>query len=65
LEQRRRVLLDPQAIAKLIPWAKIESLVIARHIPVDRRHNAKIDYPALLRQLNKQKWITRVAILNS
>jgi acyl-CoA synthetase (AMP-forming)/AMP-acid ligase II len=65
LEQRRRVLLDPQAIAKLIPWAKIESLVIAHHIPVDRRHNAKIDYPALLRQLNKQKWITRVAILNS
>jgi hypothetical protein len=65
LEQRRRALLNPQAVAKLIPWAKIESLVIARHIPVDRRHNAKIDYPALLRQLDEEKWITRVAISNS
>ena len=34
-----------------LPWAGIEALVELPQIPLDRRHNAKIDYPALHRAL--------------
>lgn len=34
-----------------LAWAKLGSLRIIKRIPVDRRHNAKIDYPALTKKL--------------
>jgi acyl-coenzyme A synthetase/AMP-(fatty) acid ligase len=34
-------------LAKAAPWAGIARVVSVAHIPLDRRHNAKIDYPAL------------------
>jgi acyl-CoA synthetase (AMP-forming)/AMP-acid ligase II len=36
-------------------WARLADVVGVRHIPVDRRHNAKVDYPALLRMLDRTK----------
>ena len=32
-------------------WAGVDEIQVLRHIPVDRRHNAKVDYPALHRRL--------------
>jgi hypothetical protein len=30
-----------------LAWAQIERVLVLPRIPVDRRHNAKVDYPAL------------------
>ncbi|HEY9619897.1 MAG TPA: AMP-binding protein [Crinalium sp.] len=35
-----------------LKWAQIQSYRIYPKLPVDKRHNAKIDYPALRRSLN-------------
>jgi acyl-CoA synthetase (AMP-forming)/AMP-acid ligase II len=42
-----------------IGWARIEQLLILPRIPVDRRHNAKVDYPALGRILKRKKFAFR------
>lgn len=34
-----------------LAWAHLDTIRVVPHIPVDRRHNAKIDYPALTRLL--------------
>jgi acyl-CoA synthetase (AMP-forming)/AMP-acid ligase II len=43
-----------ELIARL-HWAKLADVVIVPRIPVDRRHNAKVEYPALLRMLDEQR----------
>lgn len=43
-------------------WAGAEELVAIRRFPLDRRHNAKIDYPALRRMLDERRWMLRVPI---
>ena len=43
--------LDKEALAQAVAWAGIDSIQVYRHLPVDKRHNAKIDYPALKRLL--------------
>ncbi|MEX2389174.1 MAG: AMP-binding protein [Phycisphaeraceae bacterium] len=35
------------ALLEQLAWARIDRLVVLRRLPVDRRHNAKVDYPAL------------------
>ncbi len=50
----RRAHVSPAALAALrrsVAWADIDEFRELRHIPVDRRHNAKVDYPALRRML--------------
>lgn len=42
-----------------IGWARIERVLILPSIPVDRRHNAKVDYPALGRILKRKKFAAR------
>ena len=37
---------DPQSVAESLAWAHLGVIRIGR-IPLDRRHNAKVDYPAL------------------
>ena len=39
-------------LAKALPWAGIDRVVTLPHIPVDKRHNAKIDYPGLQLKLS-------------
>jgi len=34
-----------------LSWARLDDVLLVRRIPVDSRHNAKIDYPALRRLL--------------
>jgi acyl-CoA synthetase (AMP-forming)/AMP-acid ligase II len=36
-----------------VAWAKLDAVQALRYIPVDRRHNAKIDYPALYHMLDQ------------
>ncbi|MBV9759371.1 MAG: AMP-binding protein [Acidobacteriaceae bacterium] len=51
---RRVLALDadrmPDGLRDAIGWAGIEEFKLCR-IPVDRRHNAKVDYPALMKML--------------
>jgi acyl-CoA synthetase (AMP-forming)/AMP-acid ligase II len=45
---------DPAALCVLqsdLAWADLDAVLPLRQIPVDRRHNAKVDYPALYRLL--------------
>jgi olefin beta-lactone synthetase len=36
-----------------LQWARLADVVNVRRVPVDRRHNAKVDYPALLQMLDR------------
>jgi len=38
-----------------LAWAQIDAIQVLRKLPVDKRHNAKIDYPALQALLEKEK----------
>jgi olefin beta-lactone synthetase len=65
LYQKQRVLVvelvpgqSPQVLASLqadLGWAKIERYKICPKIPVDKRHNAKVDYPLLYQFLEKSR----------
>jgi olefin beta-lactone synthetase len=45
--------LDLARLRAAVAWAGVERIVPIRRIPVDRRHNAKVDYPALKRLLDQ------------
>jgi hypothetical protein len=52
------------ALAKLLaaaPWAKVDEVALVRRIPVDRRHNAKVDYRALRQALEQGAVISRIS----
>jgi acyl-CoA synthetase (AMP-forming)/AMP-acid ligase II len=59
LNQRRILVVEfyPHANRDIIPlketlaWAYLDEIRLCKHIPVDKRHNAKIDYPALYKLL--------------
>ena len=53
---------DFVAIGRSLTWAAADELVVIRRFPLDRRHNAKIDYPRLRRMLGKRRWALRVPI---
>src|SRR5262249_35984235 len=36
-----------------LAWTQLDGVRVCRRIPVDKRHNAKIDYPSLYRLLEK------------
>jgi acyl-CoA synthetase (AMP-forming)/AMP-acid ligase II len=40
-----------ETILSSLAWAQLDQVVFLDHVPVDRRHNAKIDYVALARKL--------------
>lgn len=44
---------DLNAVRRHVAWAQIDEMRVMAHIPVDRRHNAKIDYPTLYRTLER------------
>jgi len=45
-------------IREALAWALIDTIRIYSHIPVDKRHNAKIDYPALRKLVATHKrWL--------
>lgn len=44
---------DPDAVLRALPPASVDAVRLIDRLPVDRRHNAKIDYPALRRLLDR------------
>jgi acyl-CoA synthetase (AMP-forming)/AMP-acid ligase II len=60
-QQQRLLIVEPEpdlvpdliALKKSLAWARLADIRLCRQLPVDRRHNAKIDYPALQQRLNK------------
>jgi acyl-CoA synthetase (AMP-forming)/AMP-acid ligase II len=59
---RRTLVVEPAAdataaelglLTSKLGWAQIERLLVLPQIPVDRRHNAKVDYPGLMRVLER------------
>jgi hypothetical protein len=46
---------DLTFLRKELGWASIDEIQVHRYIPVDKRHNAKIDYPALYKLVAHEK----------
>jgi acyl-CoA synthetase (AMP-forming)/AMP-acid ligase II len=44
---------DVNALRNSLAWAHIDEVRPCRTVPVDKRHNAKIDYPALVQLLDR------------
>jgi olefin beta-lactone synthetase len=44
---------DLDALRAALAWANLDEVRLCPHIPVDKRHNAKIDYPSLYRLLER------------
>jgi hypothetical protein len=42
-----------EAIHQTVSWADLDAIHVYDHLPVDKRHNAKIDYPALRQLLER------------
>ncbi len=40
-----------ESLGQRLAWAKLADVRVVRRVPVDRRHNAKVNYPALRRLL--------------
>jgi len=43
-----------QDLARELDWALLDDIRFEKRLPVDKRHNAKIDYPALLQMLRRE-----------
>lgn len=43
----------PPQFAEALAWAKLDVVRLMKRIPVDKRHNAKVEYPALYKLLAK------------
>ena len=41
-----------ESVREALAWASLDAVVPVGRIPTDRRHNSKVEYPALLRQLD-------------
>ncbi len=46
---------DLTSLRQTVAWARIDEIQVHTHIPVDKRHNAKIDYPALKKLVAKNR----------
>ena len=47
IETESGAAVDTDALRAALSWAQLDRLVTVREIPVDKRHNAKVDYTAL------------------
>lgn len=41
------------ALLERLAWAHLDDVIVVDRIPVDRRHNAKVEYPALMQLLDR------------
>jgi acyl-CoA synthetase (AMP-forming)/AMP-acid ligase II len=44
---------DVAEIKSALAWTDLDEIRVCQRIPVDKRHNAKIDYPSLYQMLDK------------
>jgi len=49
-------------IAELVPWSGADEVILVDHLPMDRRHNAKIDHRALRVLLRDRRWRLRMPV---
>ncbi|MCP4043107.1 MAG: AMP-binding protein [Gammaproteobacteria bacterium] len=54
IEPRKGQKIDIHQVRKKLAWASLNEVKTLDNIPVDKRHNAKIDYPALLKKLDNR-----------
>ncbi len=54
--QPAAALFEPNAALARVAWSQPDQVVRLREIPLDRRHHAKIDYPALHALLDRKEW---------
>ncbi len=47
VEMHHNSVLNTASVKRNLAWAKIDRIYTVAQVPVDKRHNAKIDYPAL------------------
>jgi hypothetical protein len=45
--------LSRDVILRSLSWAQLDDVVFLDRVPVDKRHNAKVDYIALFRELKR------------
>ncbi len=45
---------DLSALQAVLGWTELDEVRVCRKVPVDKRHNAKIDYPALYAMLDRK-----------
>lgn len=53
---------ERESVALRVAWSGAEELVVVRRLPLDRRHDAKIDHPQLQRLLDGKHWLLRESI---
>jgi acyl-CoA synthetase (AMP-forming)/AMP-acid ligase II len=68
VDGRRTLVVEPAAgstaaelerLTSKLAWAHIERVLVLPRIPVDRRHNSKVDYPGLARMMKR---LERIAL---
>jgi acyl-coenzyme A synthetase/AMP-(fatty) acid ligase len=47
-------------LCKSVEWARLMHVLEARDIPLDRRHNAKVEYPQLHKKLRDYRYVRRL-----
>jgi acyl-CoA synthetase (AMP-forming)/AMP-acid ligase II len=47
--------ISPDVVLNSLAWAHLDQVVCLDHVPVDKRHNAKVDYVALTRKLRSTR----------
>jgi len=55
VEMKEGIEVQREALIQALAWARIAEIEVLRRIPVDKRHNAKIDYPALHRLMGMER----------
>jgi olefin beta-lactone synthetase len=50
---------DLAGLAKDLDWTHVDEIQLHRHIPVDARHNAKVDHRALVARLTERSGLSR------
>lgn len=63
LEMRGKAQPDPAMLLETLGWAHIRAVVQVERVPVDARHNAKVDYPALRQLLDSGRWLRRIDVV--
>ncbi|HEX8849512.1 MAG TPA: AMP-binding protein [Gemmatimonadaceae bacterium] len=60
LARERLAVRERQEMERALSWASIDAIVDDCPIPLDRRHNSKVDYPALQRLLSSRAMAARL-----
>ncbi len=56
---------EERELCKAVEWAKLMHVLETRHIPLDRRHNAKVEYPLLRKKLRDDRYVRRLRSLRA